>query len=427
MSAPYPSSAARFPIQATPERVAALSRLAEGIDSGFSRIDGVLAKAILRFIEGRTAESERSILAVLRHTTALRAADVEAFISVLTALFLVQRLDLVATMLQERHGFSRNIELVFEERGAGPACVRWDIAAGGEHRFAFDASVLRQDHARLEILAFHWIFPLLVNYAAQPHQEVGSVLLNRADIGLHPGLAYCHSRPDYFLIPDCVYVPTRGYEYARRVLSGNSIPWDDRSNVAFWRGATTGVPVRFGDWRSLERIKLCELAQRYEHTKLLDIGISSIAQFDDARSDEIRRSGLMREAVPWENWGRFKYLIDIDGNSSPWSNLFQRLLTGSTVMKVESTRGLRQWFYDELIPWHNYVPVAPDLSDLVEKIEWLEINQGTARTIGQNGLELAARLNYERELRRSVDVISSAFRYFRGERGNARPFGRVVA
>lgn len=163
------------------------------------------------------------------------------------------------------------------------------------------------------------------------------------------------------------------------------------------------------------------------HTPLFDVGFSSVAQFDEPRvAEEIRNAGLMRRFVSWQEWDLYKYHIVIDGNSSPWSNLFQQLLTGSPILRIESSRGLEQWFYDELIPWHNYVPVAPDMSDLVDKVKWLNRNDGVAEAIGRRGLELANRLSYAREMTRSVPVISAAFRYFNGRSGDSGPFGRPL-
>jgi hypothetical protein len=170
---------------------------------------------------------------------------------------------------------------------------------------------------------------------------------------------------------------------------------------------------------------LCELARGQAESGLIDAGISSVVQFSDPTVvHEIEESGLLRGPVPWQEWGRYKYQIDIDGNSSPWSNLFQKLLTGSTVLKVESARGLRQWFYDELVPWQNYVPIAPDLSDLMSKINWLTVNDSRAQRIGQSGLELAERLTYDREIERGMAVISAAFRYFNGRPEGVGPYGR---
>jgi hypothetical protein len=145
-----------------------------------------------------------------------------------------------------------------------------------------------------------------------------------------------------------------------------------------------------------------------------------------AEAEEVREAGLFKGFVPWQDWSKYKFLIEIDGNCNSWSNLFQRLLTGSPVLRVESSRGLRQWFYDELVPWRNYVPIAPDMSDLMAKISWLAQNDAIAQRVGQNGLALAERLTYDREVKRSASVISAAFRYFNGRRDGVGPYGQDV-
>jgi hypothetical protein len=60
-------------------------------------------------------------------------------------------------------------------------------------------------------------------------------------------------------------------------------------------------------------------------------------------------------------------IIDIDGNANSWDGLFWKLLSNSVVLKVESNNS--QWYYSQLKPWHHFVPVKADLSDLVEKVE----------------------------------------------------------
>jgi len=80
---------------------------------------------------------------------------------------------------------------------------------------------------------------------------------------------------------------------------------------------------------------------------LFDVGISHIAQITDELSiEEIRTSGLMRDFVPAVNWNQYKYQIDIDGNTNAFMGFYIRLLTGSTVLKVASPEGFRQWYYD---------------------------------------------------------------------------------
>jgi hypothetical protein len=386
-----------------------------------------LASPLLKCGAGDFDDAEREILGLLYQNAERCNTHPETFNALIKAIFIVQRFDVVAAMLRDRFGFASDFTIDMVEKDANPACVRWEILPSGEHRFVFDSRVYQDDSAEQRVQQFHWAFPLFSHYASHREQETGSVLVNQWDRGISPGLAYSDNRPDYFLVPDNVFVSSKGYDYARKVLTDNQVPWPDRRPGAFWRGATTGPKAGPRDWRSLDRIKLCTIALRHEHTGLIDAGISQVAQFSDpAVEQEIKEAGLLKGFVPWQDWGQWKYQIDIDGNSSPWSNTFQRLLTGSPLLKVESQRGMLQWFHDEFVPWHNYVPIAPDMSDLMDKIQWLNRHDTFTQKVGQNGRQLADRLTYERELQRSVPVISAAFRYFRGEMDNFAPYGWVA-
>jgi hypothetical protein len=417
----------RIPILWSDERRKYLRRIARGEISPRAPADTALAVSLLQCAEGRFSEAERSIVDLLDQSLEECRHGGETFISFLNALFVVQRFDLLAALLRTRFGFGRELQITARRRGPGLGRVQWEILPSGTHRFTFDAKAFENDNTRIEILAFQWEFPVYANYARQAEQEVGSVIINQQDIGQTPGLAWCDNRPDYFLIPDCAFVPSEGYRHTREVLNRTRAPWQHRSPVAFWRGATTGMQAPAGGWRSLERIRLCQIASGHAHTGLIDAGISEIKQFHDrAVIQEIQESGLFKGFVPWQDWSNYKFLIEIDGNCNSWSNLFQRLLTGSAVLRVESPRGLQQWFYDELLPWRNYVPIAPDMSDLMDKIGWLVRNDTAAKRIGQAGLALAEHLTYEREIARSAEVISAAFRYFDGRTDLATPFGRKL-
>jgi hypothetical protein len=353
-------------------------------------------------------------------------ADRELFISFANALFVVQRLDLLGAMLQDRHGYARPLRLLIGPTG-GPGFVRWEVTPernGGEHCFTFDPAVFSDDRTRLEVLAFHWEFPLFSHYASAIPQEAGALIINRGDIGAKPGLAYCDNRPDYFLIPDPQFVSTHGHALARETFRKKATSWADRKPVAFWRGSTTGI--RHGTWHDLPRAKLCAIAQRHEEAELFDVGFSAIVQWDVNTAAEIEGAGMMRVRVPWHDWDAYKLHIDIDGNSNAWAGFFQRLLTGSPVLKVESPRGFVQWYYHELRPWHNYVPITPDMSDLADKVRWLLQRDSTAQEIGKRGRELAERLSYEHELDRGAATIAAAFRHFSGREAGTGPFGRAT-
>ena len=415
----------KFPIAWSDERIQGLRDTANNTGVIRSPLDDRLAALILLCVDGHFIRAEHEAVRLMHDNADLIRQDRETFISLIFALYVVQQFSLLTALLNDRFGFNGEFSIDVEESGPGIGRVRWETSQGGSHRFVFDAQSYRYDKTRDDIVAFFWAFPMYANFSHSHHREHGSVIINQMDIGTTPGLAWCDNRPDFFLVPDCLFVSSGGYAWAREVLTRNLVPWDDRRDVAFWRGGTTGLPKVPGNWRTLERIELCDLARRYDHLGLFDIGLSSVLQIRDPEAvEEIKNSGLVREFVSWEQWGQFKYHIDIDGNSSPWSNLFQRLLTGSPVLKVESARALQQWYYDELKPWTNYIPIAPDISDLADKVQWLRKNDDYARRVGEAGRQLALSLTYEREMGRSAHTIARCFRYFRGEAGVTGPFGR---
>lgn len=399
------------------------NRVAAGEEHGFSVADKELAPAFLLAMDGDFAAAQRqTIFALSTHFDRL-TRDGEAYISFLYAALVVQQMDLLAALLKDRFAFPGGLETSVEETGHGFAVIEWNLSPEGNHKFVFDAVGLRVDNTRHEILSLYWEFPLFVHYAKQANREHGRVLFNRGDLGQKPGLSYNDNRPDFFLIPDGGFISTGGHRHARELFKRDDVPWNDRAPVAFWRGSTTGMRPSLKEWRALDRIKLCEIAAAHKETGLFDVGLSSVVQCPPDQMQEIGRSGLISGPIPWQQWNRYKFQIDIDGNASAWAGLFQRLLTGSPVLKVQSGRALMQWFYADLIPWHNYIPIASNMSDLVDKVRWLKRNDEFARRVGVNGRALAERMTLESELQRSVPVISAAFRYFREPSAVVPPFG----
>ncbi len=184
-----------------------------------------------------------------------------------------------------------------------------------------------------------------------------------------PVLCGCSSRQDSILVPDPIYMGTEGYGSLQATYDANFIPFADRKPVFFWRGSTTGHKRSEAAWRELPRARLCAAGQRHDDC---DFGLSSFAQFrDQAFKDEIESCGFMKAEVPIKDFIDYRYHVDIDGNSNSWPGLFAKLACGSAVIKVASAGGYRQWFYDRLRPYENYVPVAATLDDLDDALAWM--------------------------------------------------------
>jgi hypothetical protein len=74
----------------------------------------------------------------------------------------------------------------------------------------------------------------------------------------------------------------------------------------------------------------------------------------------------------------YKYILNIDGHVSAFRLSFE-LSMNSVILLVRSP--YRMWYSDMLKEGVHYVPIAADLSDLIEKIEWCKKNDVQCKEI----------------------------------------------
>jgi len=194
-----------------------------------------------------------------------------------------------------------------------------------------------------------------------------------ADCGCYRRFAFSSASAEATLLPDPFFSESIGYEELRRTVAAEAKPWAERRPVVFWRGSLTGIakpwpaPGQPLDLGALPRLALCAAARALAEPARADIGVTSYEQIGrpDLRR-QIQESGLLKPHVEKSDFMAYRYLVDIDGNTNSWG-LFEKLVMGATILKVESRDGFRQWYYDRLLPWTHYVPVAADLSDFAPR------------------------------------------------------------
>lgn len=233
--------------------------------------------------------------------------------------------------------------------------------------------------------------------------DVVSFYLQLADIEVDMPHSVCWSgrrnNQHAQLVPDIYYTNSVGFSDLRKDIRQRWIPWAERAGKAFWRGSTTGVFFSDDPRAQYPRLRLCQLAAA--RPDRIDAGFTQIVQYPNQQmGDEIYRyyaeSGILKDRVPLIDFIHHRYLIDIDGNTCAWG-LMEKLLLGACVFKVESDNF--QWYYRRLQPWHHYIPVNADLSDLIDKIDWCEANPDRAAEIAENGRRLALDLDYESQMK----------------------------
>ncbi|MFI0434342.1 MAG: glycosyl transferase family 90 [Parachlamydiaceae bacterium] len=209
-----------------------------------------------------------------------------------------------------------------------------------------------------------------------------------------------------------ILIPELYYYSESEDRHGVKIPWNEKMNVAFWRGKNTGQYLgsrryTLDNWICFPRTQLVLLSKQLPE-QLNCLFSSPVQKFlmDPGVEELMREEGFFDRSVSHSEQNQYKYLIAIDGYTWP-SSLRWQLFSNSVVLKSESD--WLQWFDGALIPYKHYVPFHLDLSDLSEKLDWLAKNDDLAKEIAQNALSLALKTLTEEDLNLYVHKLFVAY------------------
>jgi Glycosyl transferase family 90 len=180
-------------------------------------------------------------------------------------------------------------------------------------------------------------------------------------------------------------------------------PWRNRERKAVWRGSPTGP----ADTAVNLRWRLCELGNH--NVDLLDAKFVGTTRRWPQLLEHLHLQG---ERIDTRDFQRYRAVIDVDGNS--WSARFGELLCYSSVVLKIEPRWV-DYFYPELQPWQQYIPVQADLSDLLEKIQFAvsDQHQSVVRQIVANAntwcLSKLKEETLMRDMARILDVYAALF------------------
>jgi hypothetical protein len=198
-----------------------------------------------------------------------------------------------------------------------------------------------------------------------------------------------------FLIPDPAFWGEIGYqrELADIAQVRQQISWEARLKTAFWRGAASGIGFYREAWRETPRGKLVLFAKQLAQRERLDAALSRIQHIEEVCRNELLEAGIVAPEVPFHEFCRYRYVVDVDGQCCAWKSLFFKLASGSVVLKLHSP--YQQWFYRLLRPWEHYIPVSGDLGDFEAIYAWLRAHDNDAREIAENGRRTIATVTFE--------------------------------
>jgi hypothetical protein len=191
------------------------------------------------------------------------------------------------------------------------------------------------------------------------------------------------------LMPDVDALQGYG-KHKKRILKGNKMyPWLIKKNKMFWRGGDTGI-VSISNWKESPRPRLVLLS--LDHQSILDAKFSYFHEHPELKA-ECKKLGIHQKKINSSSYCRYKYLIDIDGNTTAWSRYFSLLLSNSVCLKVITNN--IQWFYKGLEPYKHYIPVNENLSDIFEQFNWAKKHDRESKNIAQSATDFAKSYLFE--------------------------------
>ncbi|KAJ3223298.1 Glycosyltransferase Family 90 domain containing protein [Chytriomyces hyalinus] len=208
------------------------------------------------------------------------------------------------------------------------------------------------------------------------------------------------------------------------------IKWENKKNVLFWHGATTGSHC--GDnfpWRKSHRIRLVQWAKDYgkkypdrifeaasnepiPEPVGVDIGFTALVHSFKSAKEVLDKDFGMKKFYDFKSTLKFKYLLVVDGHT--WPGRLQGFLQTNSVVLYNGV--FTDWWNARLKPWEHYVPIQVDFSDLEEKLEWLLRNDDKARQISVNAQILAKQMSRYDEAMCYTGLLMTEYAdlYFKG-------------
>ena len=173
-----------------------------------------------------------------------------------------------------------------------------------------------------------------------------------------------------------------GWKGMVRAVEEHQIPWEEREEKLFWRGAPNDGRYKIDRWKEFPRGRLV-YESRFLHPALIDAAFHQFPVRSDTSPEQFEEALGPISYVPIANQLRYKYQIIVDGVTIPFTGSYWKFLSGSLVFKQDSEDLM--FFHGALVPWEHYIPVKNNLSDLSEKIQWAREHDAEAKEIATNG------------------------------------------
>jgi hypothetical protein len=199
---------------------------------------------------------------------------------------------------------------------------------------------------------------------------------------------------DKLLLPDAFMIEKGKWNVLLDKIeeASASIPWYNKENKLFWRGGAHGSESKYlyniTNFDKLARLKLVMYSKLYPD--YINAAFVNYAEFsNDVEGENLKtvldllfgKNPQLKHTKEIDHL-KYKYLITVDGNTCPWLRVPWIMLSNSVLVKQETSN--IEWFYPALKPYVHYVPVNKQLTNMFEKINWMQNHDAEVKNISIN-------------------------------------------
>jgi hypothetical protein len=169
------------------------------------------------------------------------------------------------------------------------------------------------------------------------------------------------------------------------------IPWEDKKNMAVFRGALTGTrrdgysPLSSHNSSETEmclRLHRCKLVYTTTNSSIVDARLVAHVK-EGTVLNTIGSIDVYGEKMNFEQMLKFKAIIMLEGNDVS-SGFKWAMYSNSVVMTQLPTKS--SWAMEDMLePWVHYIPLNQNLTDVEEKMQWVIDNNDEALMIAKRG------------------------------------------
>lgn len=199
----------------------------------------------------------------------------------------------------------------------------------------------------------------------QPLLDYAKIKNKKVMIGT---LSQCSITPNI----NYVYLPlddlffTNGINY---YFNKEKMPkWEERSNDLCWRGSCSGVG-------GINSIRARFVKKILDYNPNTNVRLST--WWSESKNIPIE---YFSDRLDYTEFLKYKIFFIVDGNCIA-SNHMYGFASGCVPFLISKSKC---WFSHLIKPYIHYIPIDYDLSDLIEKIEWVKNNDEQAKIIAEN-------------------------------------------